>query len=60
MKLNAPFVNTAATPTAGNRVFQISNVNYAQQFANGTMSSYANVSASYLTTVGLPVAAANY
>lgn len=60
MKLDAPFVNTAPTPTAGNRVFQISNLEYAQQFANGSQSPFGMVATSYLTTVGLPVAAANY
>lgn len=54
------FVNTAATPTAGNRVFQISNVQYSQTFANGSTSSFGFVPTGYTNTVGLPVAPANY
>jgi len=60
VKLDTPFVNTAINPQSGNRVFQISNVRTAQQFANGSLSTYAGVAAGYLTAAGLPVTAANY
>jgi len=60
MKLDTPFVNTALNPQSGNRVFQISNVWTAQQFANGSLSSYAPVAAGYITAAGLPVTASNY
>jgi hypothetical protein len=60
VKLDSPFVNTSTTPVAGNRVFQISNVNYTQTFANGTPGTAGLVGAGYTNTVGLPVAATNY
>ena len=60
VKLDAPFSNTAVNPQSGNRIFQISNVRYAQTFANGSMSAFGFVSAGYTNTVGLPVAAVNY
>lgn len=56
VRLVSPFVPTPGTD-AGNRVFQIGNINYAQMFANGNVGTYANVSASYLNTIGLPVSA---
>lgn len=37
VKLDTAFTNTASTPVAGNRIFQLSNVNYAQMFANGNI-----------------------
>ncbi len=58
--LDAPFGNTAGTPVAGNRVFQISNVEYSQTFGDGTSSVAALVGNSYTNTVKLPVAAKNY
>ncbi len=60
VRLDSPFSNTATNPNAGNRVFQISNVNYAQTFANWSSSSFGFVPTGYTNTVGLPVAAANY
>lgn len=45
MRLDTPFIPTATNQNSNTRVFQISNVNYAQMFANGSTSTYANVSA---------------
>lgn len=60
VKLDSPFSNTATNPNAGNRVFQISNVQYSQTFANGSTSAFGFVPTGYTNTVGLPVAATNY
>ena len=56
VRFTTPFVPTPGTD-AGNRIFQIGNVNYAQMFANGNLGAYGDINASYLTTVGLPVSA---
>jgi hypothetical protein len=60
VKLDSPFVNTATNPAAGQRVFQIQNVRYSQTFSNGTTSAFGFVPAGFTTSVGLPVAAANF
>lgn len=58
VRLDNPYVNTASNPIAGTRVFRITNVKYAQIFANGLSSPFGLVPTAYKTSCGLPVAEA--
>lgn len=58
VRLDNPYVNTAPNPIAGTRVFRVTNVKYAQIFANGLSSSFGLVPTAYKTSCGLPVAEA--
>lgn len=60
VQLDNPFVNTAATPTAGNRKFQVTNVSYAQTFTDGTSSTFGTVAPAYTNQVGLNNLTASY
>ena len=60
VQLDNPFVNTAATPTAGNRKFQVTNLSYSQTFTDGSSSAFGTVAPAYINQVGLNNLTASY
>ncbi len=55
--LDQPFVNTASNPTAGQRIFKIENISYAQQFP-GIVDKFISHSPYYLKSLWLPLSVA--